>query len=564
MNQFLNKINRYNPNKVIFISLIIWFILNLLQAGLSELAHDEAYYWMYSKNLAWGYFDHPPVIAVMIKLGYFLFKNEFGVRLMSCILSVLSVFIIYKLTDTAQKSTLVFVLLIFSIAIGQTHAFGFLAIPDNPIVFFSALFLLILKRYLEEDSWLTALFLSLIAALMLYSKYHAVLVFLFSIIPNFHLFKRKSFYVIPVLTSVLLLPHLFWQIRNGFPTFEYHLVSRASAYTPLHTWNYLYSQFLIVGPFVTIPLFYHAFKAKIETAFERTLKFVFIGFFVFFFLMSFRGHIEAHWTAIAIIPLIILAYKSISESENAKKWIVRLSIPSIVFIIFVRLVLAFPILPPNVSTVKEFHNWKKWAKEIQKLADGRKVVFTNSFQRPAKYSFYTGEISHSNNNLRYRKNQYDIWNYEDSLTNAPVIIFNGEHSRNKILTATQELYTYDTLGAFVDYNHYKIISDKKKVILGPNKMFIVKVDIKNTRPDVKFNNPDSLTTFLSAVMVDAHKLYPVQELKKLSMPLNHNENQYVLSIKSPPFIGEYQCYISLHNEKTFPGFNSIPMKIIVK
>ena len=38
-------------------------ILNLLQAGFTTLNNDEAYYWMYSKFLAWGYFDHPPMIA---------------------------------------------------------------------------------------------------------------------------------------------------------------------------------------------------------------------------------------------------------------------------------------------------------------------------------------------------------------------------------------------------------------------------------------------------------------------------------------------------------------------
>jgi hypothetical protein len=33
------------------------------------LAFDEAYYWQWSKNLAWGYYDHPPLIAFMIRAG---------------------------------------------------------------------------------------------------------------------------------------------------------------------------------------------------------------------------------------------------------------------------------------------------------------------------------------------------------------------------------------------------------------------------------------------------------------------------------------------------------------
>src|SRR5437764_9525740 len=59
-----------------------WFFLNLVQARMTGLFEDEAYYWVYSKFPAWGYFDHPPMIAFFIRAGYFLFKNELGVRLL--------------------------------------------------------------------------------------------------------------------------------------------------------------------------------------------------------------------------------------------------------------------------------------------------------------------------------------------------------------------------------------------------------------------------------------------------------------------------------------------------
>jgi hypothetical protein len=66
----------------LFLLLLIWLAINLLQSAFTELAHDEAYYWMYSRNLAWGYFDHPPFIAILIKLGYALIPEEIGVRLL--------------------------------------------------------------------------------------------------------------------------------------------------------------------------------------------------------------------------------------------------------------------------------------------------------------------------------------------------------------------------------------------------------------------------------------------------------------------------------------------------
>ncbi len=52
-----------------------------MQSGLTELQDDEAYYWVYSHFLDWGYFDHPPMTALLIKMGYAIFHNELGVRL---------------------------------------------------------------------------------------------------------------------------------------------------------------------------------------------------------------------------------------------------------------------------------------------------------------------------------------------------------------------------------------------------------------------------------------------------------------------------------------------------
>jgi len=54
---------------------------------------DEAYYWSYSQRLDWGYLDHPPMIAVLIKLGSSLFGGELGVRIVPILLSVSSVYI---------------------------------------------------------------------------------------------------------------------------------------------------------------------------------------------------------------------------------------------------------------------------------------------------------------------------------------------------------------------------------------------------------------------------------------------------------------------------------------
>ena len=70
--------------------LAAWALVNLVQAGLTELDPDEAYYWIYSLELGWGYFDHPPMVALMIRACTLILSGEIGVRFWLVLLQPLS------------------------------------------------------------------------------------------------------------------------------------------------------------------------------------------------------------------------------------------------------------------------------------------------------------------------------------------------------------------------------------------------------------------------------------------------------------------------------------------
>lgn len=64
-------------------------VVRLACAAMMPLSFDESLYWMWSKHLAGGYLDHPPVNPVLIRLGTTLFGDtEFGVRVI-CVLTAL-------------------------------------------------------------------------------------------------------------------------------------------------------------------------------------------------------------------------------------------------------------------------------------------------------------------------------------------------------------------------------------------------------------------------------------------------------------------------------------------
>jgi 4-amino-4-deoxy-L-arabinose transferase-like glycosyltransferase len=107
---------------------------------------DEAFYWAYSCFPAFGYFEHPPLIALFTGAGYWLFKSELGVRFLFVLLNTGSIYITRQLSE--GKNDLLFYAIVFSISLTQLG--GFIAAPDNILIFFTALFFLIFRRFVIQ------------------------------------------------------------------------------------------------------------------------------------------------------------------------------------------------------------------------------------------------------------------------------------------------------------------------------------------------------------------------------------------------------------------------------
>src|SRR3954452_16212887 len=71
--------------------------LRLVAAAFTPITFDEAYYWMWSKHLAGGYYDHPPMVAVVIRLGTMIAGDtELGVRLASVLSALPMSWAVYR------------------------------------------------------------------------------------------------------------------------------------------------------------------------------------------------------------------------------------------------------------------------------------------------------------------------------------------------------------------------------------------------------------------------------------------------------------------------------------
>lgn len=408
------------------ISLLALFFFQVCISAGFELAHDEAYYWIFSKHLDWGFFDHPPVVAAVIKFFSFLPHAEWSVRLGFIILQFLSVIILLSLTSYSLVSLLLF----FSFPLASMA--GLLALPDMPLLFFTALYCYVLKKYLEKDDLKTAGLLGLIIALLFYAKYHGVLVVFFTLVALPKLLTRKSFYVIFLVAFLLFLPHIIWQYKHDFQTLRYHFLERpGSSFSIKRSLEYVGLQIILAGAFVGPVVWWALFKSKATSEFDRAMKLITVGTVVFFLISSFSKRIEANWMIFIAVPMIYLV-------ANHPIW-QKKSMKVLLFTSFQIVVLArvlFIVSPNNVpiKRLKEFHGWKFWAHEVQAQC-GTTPILANTYQIAGKLSYYLDqEISAIN--IGSRKNQFDNWRWDKSIpTNEVCYITNQmEFQGNQIET----------------------------------------------------------------------------------------------------------------------------------
>lgn len=427
-----------------------WFLVTLVQAAGTELFDDEAYYWVYSRFLDWGYFDHPPMIAVLIKLGTSILPGELGLRFFIVLMGTATIALIEYLTK--PKDIRLFFAIVLNMAVLQIG--GIIAVPDIPLLFFTALFFICYQRFDEKSDFISAIFLAIVIALLLYSKYHGILIIFFTILSNPTILTRWKSFLVILLSAGLFMPHVIWQILHGFPSINYQLFERLSPpYKLSFTADFVLGQLLIAGPLVGWLIIWAALKNKYANATEKAMYWSMIGTYSLFFLSSFRSRTEANWTILLMAPLIVLSYRYLSQHKNKARWIYRLLPYSIALVLLVRIYMILDIPALKFMPKDEFHQNREWAAAIKKKANGLPVVFTNSYQRASKYWFYAGDTSFSLNTHRYRRSNYNFWPMEEQLQGRRVMVLGsmGAAAMQDSVQTPRMRLALETIDAFASF-----------------------------------------------------------------------------------------------------------------
>lgn len=387
--------------------LLLFTVINLLQSNYTGLFEDEAYYWIWSQDLDWGYFDHPPMVAIWAAIGSTFFQDEFGIRLVSALSFSVLIWVLWQCVDAPKKWEKLDLFFGLLLSLAFLQIFGFIITPDTPLLFFFALFLWSYKSFLDKQSLRTSLLLGITMVAMLYSKYHGILIIFFVCLSNLALFKSKYFWLASIFGALLFVPHLYWQYENGFPSFFYHLQDRSKKpYHITNTLTHLVNVIAVVG--ITFPFIYKAFfKSSPSDAFNKSLKWIVYGFFFFFLISTLSSQPQAQWLIATLPPLLLLSFAYFREHSD--RWLNRMIWIQASILVIGRLMFAFPSLSPLPL---EPHMAQQWVPELKETTRGQPLVFVNSYRNASVYEFYTGIKTHSYSILKGRKSQYNLKEFE--------------------------------------------------------------------------------------------------------------------------------------------------------
>ncbi|MFH6603410.1 ArnT family glycosyltransferase [Maribacter algicola] len=494
------------------------FIINLLQAHFTELIFDEAYYWFYAQEMSWGYFDHPPMVALMIKLSSFFFDGELGVRFVSCLLSIGTLIVIWAMIDDEKKKGHIIDFFVLALSMTLLNAYGFLTLPDTPLLFFTALFLLAYKNFLDKNTFVKALVLGLTMSALMYSKYHAVLVIVFVLLSNLKLLTNKYAWMAVIVALLSYLPHFIWLYENDFVSVKYHLFDRPNAAYNFNKYTLGFFLNLVAIFGLTFPWIYRSLlRTKASDLFTKALLYLTYGFIVFFFISSFNRRVQTQWIIVISIPLAILTFNYLLKDEQTRKWVFRMGLVNIIVIAILRIGLIYePLFPIYYET----HGNKDWVKKVVAIANDNPVVFENSYRFAPMYEFYSGHPSYSLNNMNYRKNQYSIDSSEFRVQHKKVLYISPYIPERDISykRTNGDIFYAKFIDDFASYRKLECIVDESELD-----------DLINNNLSLKVYNPYTIDIALDKLKFGVAYLNAYKEVRD-TQPINDLKPEQKISV----------------------------------
>jgi 4-amino-4-deoxy-L-arabinose transferase-like glycosyltransferase len=210
-------------------------LVRLAIAAFLPLSPDEAYYWVWSRALAPGYLDHPPMVALWIRVGTTLAgETSLGIRLLAPLSAALATILLAQAADRlfpaerpGLRAAILFnaTLLVGGAAVTVT--------PDTPLL----LFWIAAIWAVAHDRWVIA---GIAGGLALDSKYTAGLLApaLIVWLGLTDSWRRRGPWIAAGIAATLFLPVIAWNAGHDWASFDKQ-GARLEEFDPEHAVRYL-------------------------------------------------------------------------------------------------------------------------------------------------------------------------------------------------------------------------------------------------------------------------------------------------------------------------------------
>ena len=227
-------------------------VLRLVYAGSVELMPEETYYWNYARHLDFGYLDHPPMVAWLIRIGTAIFgQTEFGVRAGALCCGLIASIFVYKLTRNLFGAAAALAALLLTQALPYFFLSGFLMTPDAPLVAAWAASLYFLERALIGNQARAWWFADISLGLGMISKYSIALLgpvavaFMLWDPASRRWWRRSEPYAGALLALAVFSPVIIWNAQHEWASFAFQ-TSRRLAETPQFALHKLIGSILVL------------------------------------------------------------------------------------------------------------------------------------------------------------------------------------------------------------------------------------------------------------------------------------------------------------------------------
>ncbi len=217
-------------------AILVVTAIRVVVAARYPLTPDETYYWVWSKHLAYGYTDHPPMVAWLIGLTSVFGKSALAVRLPFIACEAIAAFAAGRaaltLSEKSSAATAATLAVLFipqgRLAIGE-------ALPDAPYLASWALALWLTAEFTKRaSSPRMAISLGLALAGAVLSRFFGWAlvagIILYALAPARRMLWKQGLWISLAIVALLYAPFIAWNAAHQWSNFAFTFANRQ----PMH------------------------------------------------------------------------------------------------------------------------------------------------------------------------------------------------------------------------------------------------------------------------------------------------------------------------------------------